>query len=78
MNSTHLLKETTPIDVTCDSCNEEIITGTTYVANLETVTIHCGSCADRLGLTQSSKSQEEINIILNDRVKNLIHKAYAY
>ena len=50
----------------------------TYIANLETVTIHCETCADRLGLTQASKFQDEINNILNNRVKNLIHKAYAY
>ena len=72
MNSTHLLKETTPINVSCDTCTEEITTGMTYIANLETVTIHCETCADRLGLTQACKSQEEINNILNNRLMKLI------
>ncbi|HCX21417.1 MAG: hypothetical protein CMB80_17565 [Flammeovirgaceae bacterium] len=77
MNSIHLLKEIAPIDVTCDSCGQEIHTGNEFIANLDHVTIHCLSCAEKLGLVEESKSQDEINRVLNRRVRNLLTAASA-
>lgn len=52
MENLHFEKETTPIDVTCDSCGSEIKTGTDFIVNHLDVTIHCTACSDKMGFTE--------------------------